>query len=98
MAMENICPVLLNIMGYHTENVYYVVVISAKVFSHPVRSKIKIQQTRVQKYDFMFTLMFYVVLFTGELHKKNKQHVHFVPRFRYLTVLPNYIHKNNLCY
>ena len=36
-------PVNLNIMGYHTGNVYYVVVIIDLVFYYPVRMQIKIQ-------------------------------------------------------
>ena len=39
----------LNIMGYRTGNVCYIVVMIYQLFSYPVRVQIKIQQTRVQK-------------------------------------------------
>ena len=41
-------PVTLNIMGYCTGNMCYVVVINAQVLSYPFRRQIKIQQTCVQ--------------------------------------------------
>ena len=79
MAMAKIFPVPLNIMVYHTGNVCYAVVISSQVLSYPVRRQIKIQQTCVKQYDFVFTVMFHVVLFTRDAHTMNEQHVHFVP-------------------
>ena len=51
-------PVALNIMGYLTRNLCYAVVTRDKVFYYQVRIQIKIQQTRVQQYDFMFTIIF----------------------------------------
>ena len=51
-------PVPLNIMVYRTENVCYVDVISAQLFSYPFSSKIKIQQTCVQQYVTCLTKCF----------------------------------------
>ena len=96
MTMEKFAPVPLNIMGYRTVNVCYIVVISSKVFSYPVRSQIKMQQTCVQKQYFMFTVIYHVVLCTADVHTKNKKHVQCVPHFQYLTVLPKYTHEKNL--
>ena len=71
-------PVPLIIMGYRTGNVCYIVVINAQVLSYPVRRQINIQQTCVQQYDLMLTVMFHIVLFTGNIHTMNEQHVHCV--------------------
>ena len=68
-------PVSMNTIGYRTRYVCYIVVISAQVFSYPARSQIKIQQTCVQQYNFMFNVIFHVVLFTGDIHNRNELHV-----------------------
>ena len=73
---QQFSPVPIRIMDYRTVNMCLVVVISSQVFSYPLRTKIKIQQICVQQYNFMFTVMFHVVLFTGDVHTTNKQHVH----------------------
>ena len=39
-----------------------------------------IQQTCVKQYNIMSIMMFHVLLFAGDTHKINKQHVHFVPQ------------------
>ena len=91
-------PLPLNIMGYRTENVCYAVLISTQVLSYLFRRQLKIQQTCVQQCNFTFTVMFHVVLFIGDTHTKNEQHVHCVPQWKSLTVLPKYTHEKNLCY
>ena len=68
-----------NIIGYRTGNFRNDVMISAQVLSYLVRMKIKIQQTCVQQYYFMLTVMFHVVISTGEVHTTKEQHVHCVP-------------------
>ena len=86
-------PVPQNTMGHRTGNVCYVVVISAQVLSYPYRRQINIQQTCIQQYDFTFTIMFHVVIFTGNIHTTNDKHVHCVPQCRSLTGLPKYTQK-----
>ena len=72
-------PVPMIIMGYRTGNVCNIVVINAQVLSYPVRRQIKIQQTYVQQYNLMLTVMFHIIMFTGNIHTMNEQHVHCVP-------------------
>ena len=91
-------PVTKNTMGYHTGNVCYVVVVNVQLFSYQVRRKIEIQQTRVQKYAFIFNLMSHDVLCTSDVHKTNKKHVKCVTQCLAMTRIPKYTHKNNLCY
>ena len=73
--MEKNLPVPDNIMGYHSGNVYYTVVINSAVLVYLIRRQINMQQTNVQLYVFMFTAMYHVVLFMAYTRMKNKQHV-----------------------
>ena len=78
--LQQCVPVTLNIMGYRTGNMCYVVVISAQVFSYPVRSQIKTQQTCVQKYYFIFTVFPHILLCKDYVHTMNEQHFQRVPQ------------------
>ena len=49
-------------MRYHTENLYYAVVINALVLLYLIGRQINMQQTRLQQYVFMFTAMYHVLL------------------------------------
>ena len=62
-------------MGYHTVNVHYDVVRNAPVLVYLVRRHINMQQTCVQKYVFVFTKMYHVVLFMAYTHMKNEKYV-----------------------
>ena len=73
-------PGPINIMGCRNVNLCYIVVISFQLLSYQFRRKVKIQQTCVQQYDFMFIVIFLILLFVGNLHTRNKQHVHCVPQ------------------
>ena len=70
MAMEKCVPVPHNIMIYHTLNVYYDFARNPPVLIYLIRRQIKIQQTRVQQYFFMFNTMYHVVLFMAYAHMK----------------------------
>ena len=65
-------------MGYHTENVCYVVVKNSQVSSYPVRRQIKIQPTHFQQPVFMSTEIYHVLLCMEDIHTKNEQHVYYV--------------------
>ena len=41
----------------------------------------------------MFTVMFHIVICTGDVHTTKEQHVHFVTQCQALTRLTNYTHK-----
>ena len=71
VAIEKIVPVPLNIMGYHIGNVCYVFLISDQVLSYAGIRKINTQQTRVQQYNFLFTLMSHILLCLVNIHTTN---------------------------
>ena len=48
-SCKKYAAVTINIMGYHTGNVCYIVVINYQVLSYPPRIQKKIQKTRVQQ-------------------------------------------------
>ena len=68
-SWQQCVPILINIMGYLTVNICYVVRISVQVLSYPFRSQIKIQQTRIQQKYFMFTVMFHVLLCMANVYR-----------------------------
>ena len=72
-------PVPHNIMGYHTGNVYYAVVINSPLPVYLIRRQINMQQTRVKTYVFMFTAMYHVVLFMEYTHMNKEQYVQCAP-------------------
>ena len=80
MAMSKCVPVPLNIMVYRTDHECYVFVISVSVFYYPVTSQIKIQQTHVQQFVFMFITMSHFLLCIENVHTMDKQDVHYVPQ------------------
>ena len=90
--------VSLKLMVYCIVNLCYVVTISVPVLSYPVGRKTKIQQTRIQQYVFMVTVMFHDLLCTFDVHTTNKQHVQCVSQFLCMTIMQRYTHKKNLCY
>ena len=85
-------------MGYHTENVYYAVVINDQVQAYLAWRQINMQQTRVQKYVFISTNIYHVVLFVVNSLKKNAQYVLCVPLILVMWLLVNYAHVKSLCY
>ena len=97
-SWQKCISVPINIMGYLTRNLCYAVVTRDKVFYYQVRIQIKIQQTRVQQYVLMFTIIYHMVMCKEYVHAMNKQHIQCVPKCIDMTVLPRYKHKNNLCY
>ena len=90
MEIATTCPCTYKRMVYCTVNVCYFVVISAQLLSYPVSRKIQIQQTCIQQYYFIFTIMFHVLLCMADIHTTNEQHAHCVPQWRALTGIPNY--------
>ena len=47
---------------------------------------------------YVYHIMYHVVLYMSNVHMNKAQHVQCVTKFLYLTLMPNYTHKNNLCY
>ena len=64
----------------------------------PSQEEIKIQQKRVQRYNFMLTITFYVVLFASSVPTTSKEHIHCIPQCLDMKVPPKYTPENNLCY
>ena len=80
MAMEKMCPCTYEHHGItHWK---YVLRCCDKYPSIvlPSQEEINIQQSCVQQYNFIFTVMYPVVVFTEDIHTMNKQHVHCVPQ------------------
>ena len=72
-------PVIHNIMGYHNGNVYYAVLINSGVLVYLVWSQIKMQQTRVQQYIFLFTALYHDVPFMAYAYMKIEKRFLYVP-------------------
>ena len=72
-------PVPHNIIGYHTENVYYDVARNSLILVYLVWIQINMEKTHVQQYILMFTTMYHAVPLMEYDRMNNEQHVLCVP-------------------